>query len=218
MKRTILLVGSIVLILLGGGSMWSQYSQAQKGLEPLPPPAGSAEGPREGRRDQGRMSPFGAGGPDGGGRMFSQEEREKMAKDLGLTDEQQKQIDEIFKKAREADNPMDRFKAFGEARKVLTPEQQKLAEKTMRSRGEERMQRRLEEAKKRLSPREYEQMKSRMEEMRKRMESGQSPFPGGGWPGRGGRGGGGNGGPPPPPEGGGSDGPPPPPPAEGDSK
>lgn len=189
MKRWIAGTVLLFVLLVAGGYTYESYKQASQGIERPRP----ENGERGQRPDSGRLAPFGPRGPMGDGPMVPEAERQRMAKELGLTDDQQKKIEKIFEDAREL--PMqERFQAMAKAREVMTPEQQKKMESAMSGRREEFMKRRMEEAKKRMSPEEFTQYENRMKAMREKMDRGESPFPGGGRPpwmggGRGGRGG-----------------------------
>ncbi len=191
-RNTLILLGVVAALTVAGYNIYGQVSLATNGLPPKERRGDLATQPMpRDRADSGRLSPFGPGGPDGRGRMFSETERLQMARDIGLTEEQQQKLDEIMKQPPPS-NPEEGRKRMEAMQEIMTPEQQQKAREIMRERMEQRMQRRLEEAKKLMNEGDYNQFKRKLEERRERMRNGQAPFPGappmGQW-GRGGRGG-----------------------------
>ncbi len=198
-RNTLIILGVVAALSVAGYNIYGQVSLATGGLPPKErkTPLATQPMPRD-RADSGRLSPFGSGGPDGRGRMFSETERLQMAKDIGLSEDQQQKIDEIMKQGPPSD-PEEGRKRMEAMQALMTPEQQEKAREIMRERMERRMQERLEQAKGLMGEGDFNQLKRKMEERRERMRNGQAPFPGAPPMGQWGRGRGGENQPPTPP-------------------
>lgn len=188
LKRNLLVSAAVVALLVSAGYLAGEIWKSQAGLPSL---AGQSEGPpgmggppRE-ARDGGRLAAFGRSGPFGQGPLFNEEERLKMAKDLGLSQEQQDKIQAIMSQG-EPKGPEDMRERMRAMRDVLTPEQRAQAAKQMPQRMMARIAERKAEAKKKLSPQDYEafekRLDARMEERRRQFAEGGGPpgFGGGG--------------------------------------
>lgn len=171
-KAITLSIVAAIALLWAGGSIYGQISQQTSGLPPKdgggfrenqPPPPG------EERRERGRR---------GEGPMFSQEERKKMAEEIGLSEEQQKKIEAIREEAM-AKGPEGFRDMFQKMEAEMTPEQAAKARevmgRNMRGGMERGMQRRLEQAKKTMSPAEFKQFEELLNKRREQMRSGQFP-------------------------------------------
>ena len=172
---------ALALILAAGGYSYHKWAQLHpKGINNMagmgpggPKPPGA---PGEGRPPQGTPPSGQSGtppqgippperGPPGGGPPGPQQ----MMADLGLTAEQQKQIDEIRKTSG------NNFQAMREATdKVLTADQRQKMQEQMRKRMEEGRSRMDARLKRTLSDEDFAAFKRRMEQM--------GPPPGGGPP------------------------------------
>lgn len=112
--------------------------------------------------------------------------REQMAKDLNLTPEQQKKIEELEKQGRPS-NPEEGRKRMEQMQSILTKEQQQKMQSNMQQNMQRRnnpfMSRQLERAEKLLSQDQYELYKKKLEERRSR-GPGPGGMPPGGMPGR----------------------------------
>jgi len=108
-----------------------------------------------------------------------QQFRDQMAKDLNLTSEQIKKMDELEKKGPPS-SPEEGRKRMEQMQKILTPEQQEKMRSNMRQnfqrRGDPMISRQLQRAEKILPPDQFEIFKKKLEELRNR-------FPGPGGPG-----------------------------------
>jgi len=177
----VLAILAIIGTAVYSGSSYYRFSRGIPEDRPEygPPPPGD-RGPGERR-----------GGPP------SEEERQQrfqeMATELNLTPEQQSQIRELMSQPWQGGREGGRER-FEQMRSILTPEQQEKASQGFRSRMDDRMQRRLNEARKSLPEKEVRALEEQMKERRRQMEERRRR--GGGPPG-------------PPPFGG------PPPPGEG---
>ncbi len=127
----------------------------------------------------------GPGGGDRRGGPPSEEERQQrfqeMSKEMNLSTEQQTKIQELMSQPR-GEGGRERFQQI---REILTPEQQAQMSNRFQSRMEERMQRRLNEARKSLPEKEVRVLEEQMQERRKQMEQRRREGRGGP-PGRGG--------------------------------
>lgn len=127
--------------------------------------------------DSGRLSPFGRGGPMGNGPLFNEQEREKLATEIGLSDEQKEKVAAIFAGA-QAGSMEERFEKMRAALKVLTPSQQLKAATLLPGRIEQRLELRKQQAKQLLSPEEYQAFERKLEKVRRNIMEGKPPYPG----------------------------------------
>jgi Spy/CpxP family protein refolding chaperone len=162
-----------LIIIICGGYTYASWSESSNGLRdeaaaqrpPDAPPIGGFDGPA------GR--PSGGGGGRGG---FGNPQR--MMDELGLDSTQRAAVEKLRAELMENEATRDPRKFFEEARKLLTPEQQKKAEEMrgqMRARGEQMMARREAEAKKVLSPADFATWQRKAQEMRARFAGGRGP-------------------------------------------
>ena len=102
------------------------------------------------------------------------EERQRRFKEIAatleLTPEQKNQIQEILSQSGKGGRQGGRER-FRKVREILTPDQQEKAFGMFRSRIEQRMKRRLEEAKKSLPEKEVKVLEEQMNERLKQMET-----------------------------------------------
>lgn len=105
-----------------------------------------------------------------------QQFRQQMMKELNLTSDQQKKIDELMASGRPQTREefQERMKKFNE---ILTPEQQAKARASMQDRMQKRIQARLDRASKVLPPDQLEILKKRLEDRMKRFNNGFPPPP-----------------------------------------
>lgn len=89
--------------------------------------------------------------------------RELMVKELNLTDEQQKKLQEIWAKG-PPQSPEEMRERIEKSREILTPEQQEKARTTIRQRIQGRLQRRLERAREVLPPDQFEIFRKRLQD------------------------------------------------------
>lgn len=128
---------------------WTTYNRYTKGLPP--------------ERREVNLRDLSAPPPPQEFRQF----RERMIKELELTDEQRKKIQELMAQGRPA-SPEQAFERMREMREILTPEQQEKMMRTMRERISSRLNRQLERARRVLPPDQFEIYKKRLEERRNR--------------------------------------------------
>jgi len=180
-RRDWLKIAISVLAILAGlaytGNAWLTYS---RGI-PDPNPRdredfGRGEGPRSERppwpqNDQERQERFG-----------------QMADELNLTQEQRDQLTQMWQAGR-SEGPDGWRDRREQMQSILTPAQQAQIGQRMQARGQQYMNRRLEEAKKKLPPDEYKRYEERMKE-RANQGRGRRGGPGGRRGGPGGPGGG----------------------------
>jgi len=146
-NRRMAIAGAVVVIAGVGWYVWSTYARYQRGLGPKAA-SRQAETP-------GGQQPFSAMmGPP------SPEEREarlnQAVDEAGFTGGQKEKIKQIPR----PQGPEDMRKFQEELAKVATPQQMEKLKENMRKRMEER----LGELKKTLSPKDYEDLRKRMEE------------------------------------------------------
>ncbi|MCX7766457.1 MAG: Spy/CpxP family protein refolding chaperone [Candidatus Sumerlaeia bacterium] len=156
---------SVLAILTAVVYALSTYSHYTKGLPSERPsnpefrPDPGQPGPPPERRDGPRE------------RRFTPEERrqfaERMAKELNLTPEQVKKLEELREQGR-PNSPEEARQRMEKMREILTPEQQEKMRQTFRRGFESRMQRQLQRAQRVLPPDQFEIFKKRLEERRNR--------------------------------------------------
>lgn len=167
---------SVLAILTAVFYALSTYSHYTKGIPSERPdssefrPNPEQPGPPPERRD----------GPRD--RRFTPEERrqfaERMVKELNLTPEQVKQLEELRNQGR-PNSPEEARQRMEKMREILTPEQQEKMRQTFRRGMESRIQRQLQRAQRALPPDQFEIFKKRLEERRNRFRG----FGGGNRPG-----------------------------------
>jgi hypothetical protein len=168
MNNGIKITGIVIVLLFSTGYLYSTWAQNKNGLRDQ----------LEDSRPRGEFGPRGDRERPRGERPNPQQMQERMAQELGLSDEQQKKIDDIRKKYMPADGqpPAEgerpRFREMmEEMQEVLTPEQREKAQSMMQRGGDrmrQMMQQREDEARKTLSPEDFERWKEKQEEMRQR--------------------------------------------------
>jgi Spy/CpxP family protein refolding chaperone len=162
-SSTMKLVGATVLLLIGVGFAYNQYSKF------TPPPA----------PERGQMQVRAGGGPPaaaaGTQRMGPPSEadrkkfRDEMIKDLNLTPEQQAQVQAVEKEMEGKDGPENMRARFEAMDKILTPEQKQQA----RAKMGEHMKARMQEHIKTLSSEDQQKFMQKLDE---RMKNGGGPF------------------------------------------
>lgn len=159
------LIGALALCCAAFLFVYAQYESMQPPEQPRESARPDAGPPGEGQRER----PFGE--DRGERRQWSEEDRTRMrqqiATDLGLSAEQQKQVEALDKELGEERGPESWQQRREAMEEILTPEQQEKMHETFRERGEQmgqRMRARMEERAKLLPEGEREVFLKKFEE------------------------------------------------------
>lgn len=109
----------------------------------------------EGETDSGRLSPFAKPTPNGEGSLFTEQERLALARQIGITPEQEKKIDVILKGDSPPKDFQERLNRLYKAESVLTPMQKLKARALVPGKIAARFEKRRQNAKKNLPPDEF---------------------------------------------------------------
>ncbi|MCC6547599.1 hypothetical protein IT570_10575 [Candidatus Sumerlaeota bacterium] len=146
-KQKLIATFAIITVLGMALYLWPRVQGAFFGM--APPASAKAE------KDSGRLTTFGKGGPSDGGSLFTEKERLAMAKQIGITPDQEKKINAIFAEDPPPKTFQDRLNRLYKAESVLTPVQRLKARAIVPGKIAARFEKRRQNAKKNLPPDEF---------------------------------------------------------------